>query len=78
VDITQTGMLLAKIALLENREATNETILAWQEILDDVDFDDAMEALVQHYRHSTESCKPAHVVRGARAIKEEKKKRVIE
>jgi hypothetical protein len=71
-------MLLAKIALLENREATNETILAWQEILDDVDFDDAMEALVQHYRHSTESCKPAHVVRGARAIKEEKKKRVIE
>lgn len=78
MDITQTGMLLAKIALLENREATNETILAWQEILDDVDFDDAMEALVQHYRHSTESCKPAHVVRGARAIKEEKKKRVIE
>lgn len=75
MDIKQTGMLLAKIALVESREATNETILAWQEILCDVNFDDAMEALVQHYRHSTESCKPAHVVRGARAIKEEKKKR---
>ena len=77
MDIKQTGIILAKIALIENREATNETILAWQEILVDVNFDDALEALIQHYRHSTESCKPAHVVRGARAIKEEKKKRVV-
>jgi len=77
MDIKQTGILLAKIALIENREATNETILAWNEILADVNFDDAMEALLQHYRHSTESCKPAHIVRGARAIKEEKKKKVL-
>jgi hypothetical protein len=77
MEIHETGMLLAKIALIENREATNETILAWNEILADVNFDDAMEALLQHYRHSTETCKPAHIVRGARSIKEENKKRVI-
>jgi len=77
VDIKQTGILLAKIALIENREATNETILAWHEILNEVNYEDAMEALIQHYRHSTESCKPAHIVRGARAIKEEKKKKVV-
>jgi len=77
MDIKQTGVILAKIALIENREATNETILAWHEILSDLNYEDSLEALVQHYRHSTESCKPAHIVRGARAIKEEKKKRVV-
>jgi hypothetical protein len=77
MDIKQTGIILAKIALIESRQATNETILAWHEILSDLKFEDAMEALVQHYRHSTESCKPAHIVRGAKAIKEENKKRVV-
>jgi hypothetical protein len=77
MDIKQTGVILAKIALIENREATNETILAWHEILVEVNYEDALEALVQHYRYSTESCKPAHIIKGARAIKEEKKKKVI-
>jgi hypothetical protein len=77
LDISQTGIILAKIALIENREATNETIRAWHEIIQDLVFDDAMEALVRHYRHSTDSVKPAHIVRGAKDVKEERKKRVV-
>jgi hypothetical protein len=77
MDIKQTGLILAKIALIEGREATNETIRAWHEILEIVNFEDAMEALVRHYRNSTESCKPAHIMRGAREVKEERKKRII-
>ncbi len=77
MDISQTGIILAKIALIENREATNETIRAWHEIIQDLVFDDAMEALVRHYRHSTDSVKPAHIVRGAKDVKEERKKRVV-
>lgn len=78
MDVKQTGLLLAKIALIENREATSETIWAWHEILADVQFEHGMEALLRHYRNSTESCKPAHIVRGAREVKEEKKKRIVE
>ena len=77
MDIKQAGLILAKIALIENREATNETIWAWHEILADVGFEDGMEALLRHYRNSTESCKPAHIVRGAREVKEERKKRIV-
>lgn len=77
MDLQQTGILLAKIALIENRTATNETIRAWQEILANTEFEDAMEALVQHYRNSTEACKPAHIYKGAKEIKEERKKRKI-
>jgi hypothetical protein len=75
MDIKQTGLILAKIALIENRAATNETIRAWHEILEDINFEDAMEALVRHYRNSSDACKPAHIVRGAREVKDERKKR---
>lgn len=78
MDIRETGLLLAKIALVENRQATNETILAWQEILSDISFEDAKEALLKHYRNSTEACKPAHIIKGAREVKDEKKKRKFE
>lgn len=70
-------MLLAKIALIENRPATNETIMAWAEILDRVDLSDALEALKKHYQQSTEAVKPAHIIRLAREIKDEKKKQVF-
>ena len=75
MNIQETGLLLGKIALVENREATNETIRAWQEILANVAFEDALEALTNHYRNSTEPVKPAHIIRGARDVKDERKKR---
>lgn len=77
MNISETGMLLAKIALIENRPATNETIMAWAEILDRVDLSDALEALKKHYQQSTEAVKPAHIIRLAREIKDEKKKQVF-
>lgn len=77
MNISETGLLLAKIALLENRQATNETIMAWAEILDRVELSHAMEALKKHYQQSTEAVKPAHIIRLAREIKEEEKKRIF-
>ena len=78
MNISETGLLLAKIALLENRQATNETIIAWAEILERVELTHAMEALKKHYQQSTEAVKPAHIIRLAREVKEEEKKRIFE
>jgi hypothetical protein len=75
LNLQETGLLLAKIALLENRTATNETIMAWQEILEFTTFADGNEALIRHYRQSTEAVKPAHIVRLAKEIKEDRKKK---
>lgn len=77
MDIKETGILLAKISLVDNREASAETILAWQEILVNTDFEDALQALLEHHRESTEYVKPAHIVQGAKRIKIERKKRAI-
>jgi hypothetical protein len=77
LNISETGLLLAKIALLENRQATNETIIAWAEILERVELSHAMEALKKHYQQSTEAVKPAHIIRLAREVKEEEKKRIF-
>lgn len=75
MDIKETGILLAKISLIDNREASAETILAWQEILRDTDFNDALTALLEHYQTSTESVKPAHIYLGAKRIKADRLKR---
>jgi hypothetical protein len=77
LDIKETGLLLAKISLIDNREASQQTILAWQEILADTDFQDALQALLQHHRESTEWIRPAHIVQGAKRMKQERKKRVF-
>lgn len=74
MNVSETGLLLAKIALLENRQATNETIMAWAEILERVQLDHAMEALKRHYQQSTDAVKPAHIIRLVREIKNEEKK----
>ena len=78
MEIRETGLLLAKIALIDNRTATNETIMAWHEILQDIAFEDAMLALLIHYRTSTDWVRPAHIVQGALAIRKERKKKIIE
>lgn len=74
--IEETAKLLAKIALIENKSATDEQIVAWAEILSDVMFVDANEALVRHYKSSTESVKPAHIYRGAKEAKQERTKKI--
>lgn len=74
--LEETGILLAKIALIENRNFTNESIQVWFKILEDVSLEFAMEALMQHYRNSTEPVKPAHIYKGSKTVKEERKKRM--
>jgi hypothetical protein len=76
LNVSETGLLLAKIALLENRQATNETIMAWAEILERVQLHHALEALKKHYQQSTEPVKPAHIIKLVREIKDEEKKTI--
>jgi len=78
VNIEEVGKLLAKVALIENRTATNEQIVAWAELLQDIDYADANEALVRHYQQRTDAIKPAHIYRGAKEVKAEGRKIVYD
>lgn len=66
---SQTARLLAKAQLIDNRTVDELTIEAWHEVMADVDYDDAMEALSVHRRTSTDWVMPAHIVTGVKAIR---------
>jgi hypothetical protein len=67
-------MLLARISLVDNRQASPETIRVWQEILSATEYEDAVEALLRHWRTSDQWVKPVHIVEGAKIVKTERRK----
>ena len=66
---SQTARLLAKAQLIDNRTVDELTIEAWFELVGHLDFDDAMAALTEHRRTSTEWVTPAHIITGVKAIR---------
>ena len=63
MSIDELTRLLARIQVLDNRQVDELTIQAWQPLMVDVKYSDAVEAVNQHARESTEYLKPAHIIR---------------
>lgn len=68
----EVAALLKQIAARDNRRTGPETIAAWLEDLDGLDFDDCREAVRRHFRESTDWLMPAHIRRHVGAIREER------
>lgn len=65
----EVGKLLTLAALVDNRSVTTEACLMWHELVGDIGFDDAVDAMRAHYRESKDWLMPVHVrqrVRDAR------------
>lgn len=73
MNLTETKMLLAKAALIDNRAVGELTIRAWQEVLANVDARDAMEALTLHFHESEDYLNPGHIVSGVRRVRENRR-----
>ena len=74
MNIKETGMVLAFVSLIDNRAVSEESILAWHELLKEVEFEDAKDAVTDHFKTSTEYIRPAHIIQGARMVKMDRKK----
>lgn len=61
MNLQETGQLLMLIQIVDNRRVDEAVILAWQELLDDVEFAVAREAVRLHRRESVAWLTPAHV-----------------
>ena len=72
MNIEQTATLVAQMALIDNRRSDRDAILYFAEIFKDVDYEDAVQALLTHRRTSTEYLQPAHIIQGVNAIREER------
>lgn len=55
--------VLAKIQLGDNRQVDHGTVAFWRETIGDLDVQDALDAVAQHFRESTDYLQPAHLRR---------------
>lgn len=69
MDITQTADLLAEIQLIDNRRVEEATLLAWHELVSDLDYFPALEAARLHFRDSEAYLKPRHIRAGVERIR---------
>jgi hypothetical protein len=66
VNIQETSRVLAKIQVFDNRPVDEATVLAWHEVLSDVDYEKALGAVSEFYRSERKWIMPADIGRLAR------------
>jgi hypothetical protein len=64
MNIQETTDLLTRIQIIDNRRVEEATVLAWFELVGDLDHGMAVEAAKLHFRESTAYLTPAHVRAG--------------
>lgn len=68
MNLTETATLLAVVQAFDRRTVGETDVIAWQRALVDTVFDDARDAVVEHYRDHREWLMPSDVVKGANMI----------
>lgn len=67
-------LLLTFAATYDYRKTGPADVESWHLALDDLDFDDAKQAVVAHYRNTADRMMPFHVRQGVKAIREERRR----
>lgn len=62
-------VLLARIQVLDNRQVDELTIQAWEPLVEDIEYVDAVQAVNEHYRGSDRYLMPKHIVEAAHRAK---------
>lgn len=78
MNLVETHDLLTLAAKYDNRRFDDATVMAWQEVLADLPFDDCRTAVVSHVATSAEYLMPVHVVQGAAEIDRIRRRRLRE
>lgn len=68
----EVAKVLAKAAAFDQRTVGEADVMAWHEILNRLEFGDALEAVTRHYTETRERLMPADVIRHARAVRDER------
>lgn len=59
---SETRMILAQVAALDNRRITDAVVILWYTIFDGFEYEEVKWALMHHARSSTEYLTPAHLI----------------
>lgn len=66
--------VLAKAAAFDQRTVGEADVLAWYEVIGDLDVADALAAISRHYREHAERVMPADVIRIVAEIERERRR----
>ena len=69
MNITDTAKVLAKIQAFNNRTFDKPAVMAWHEVLEDLDLDDSLTAVSTYFRESKEWIMPSDIRAGVKAIR---------
>lgn len=61
MNIQETNQLLIRMQVIDNRQIGDSTVIAWHELVGDLDYGMAVEAVKLHQRESMAYLTPAHV-----------------
>lgn len=67
-----TARVLAKASAYDLRTVGEADVLAWHEVLADIEYTDALAAVTRHYRNRTDRLMPAHIREHVREIRAER------
>ena len=69
---SEAAALLAVAAAFDNRKPDPDAAKAWAVALEGYRFEDARDAIVRHFRSTSEYLLPVHVIRGVKAIRKQR------
>jgi hypothetical protein len=72
VTAPEANVLLTLASQFDGREPDQYVTRAWAEALKDVDFTDAKQVMVDHYRREHWKITPSHIIAGVRALETER------
>jgi hypothetical protein len=72
MNLEETTAVLAKAASFDNRTVGAVNVMAWHEIIGELDIRDCLRAITLHHSDSTEYLMPAHVRRIAEKVRSER------
>ena len=75
MNLAETATVLRYAAAVDNRRTDDAVCVAWQQILFDVDYATAMQAVTRHFHDSTEYLVPGHIVDIAKDIRDERRRK---
>lgn len=70
MNIQETALVVGKIAVYDKRTFTEETVLAWHDVIGDLNYHDCLDAVTEHFRSSGDYLLPAHIRRTAKRYQE--------
>lgn len=73
MNLSETARLLGAMAAFDRRTVGDADVIAWQAVMDDIPFADALTAVKHHYSEGEAWLMPVHIRQSVKAMQEERR-----